>query len=136
MVDVTGRAQLLLDFTPDWFDQSRSGLACHAARCITDHVVLAQLDLSNGKYGKSDAHFAGNGLSDRGAVYVHAGIFDELFVFKPAGSGETHYFLVRRDFAVGAHAMAADAERRLLDGTLDSSGLDPNGGAGYCAIGL
>ncbi len=117
-------------------DQSRSGLACHATRCLAYHVVLAQLDLPIGKYGKSDAYFAGHGLSDRGALYVHAGVFDELFVFKPAGSGETHHILVRRDFAVGAHAMAADAERRLLDGTLDSGGVDPNGGAGDRAAGL
>ena len=70
---------------------------------------MAQLDLSNGKYGKSDAHLAGNGLFDRGAVYVHAGVFDELLVFKPAGSGKTHHILVRRNLAPGADAMAADA---------------------------
>ena len=97
---------------------------------------MAQLDLSNGKYGKSYAHFAGNGLSDRGAVYVHAGIFDELLVFKPDGSGKTYHILVRRNLAPGADAMAADAERSLLEGTLDSSGVDPNGGVRDRAIGL
>ncbi len=35
-----------------------------------------------------------------------------------------------------ADAMAAELERGVLDGTLDSGGVAPNGGAGYRAAGL
>ena len=53
---------------------------------------------------------------DRGAVFTFMLGFSMNFcVFKPAGSGKTHHILVRRNLAPGADAMAADAERRLLE---------------------
>ena len=49
---------------------------------------------------------------------------------------EAPLILVRRFALAGADAMAAELERGVLDGTLDSGGVDPNGGAGDCALGL
>lgn len=111
-------------------------MACHAAGCISDHVVLAQLDLPIGKYGKPDAHFAGDGFPNRGVVHVYAGFFDELCVDEAVGSGEARDILVGRDLAIGANAMAAESKRGLLDGALDSGHMAPDGGVIDCAAGL
>ena len=43
---------------------------------------------------------------------------------------------VRRCAFAGADAMAAELKRGVLDGTLDSGGVDPNGGVRYRAAGL
>jgi len=104
---------------------------------FADHAVLAQLDLSDRQIRRYLYGDTAGMDSLIGVLFTFMLGFSMNFLPGVLSvRARRHDILVRRDSLAGADAMAADVERGVLDGTLDSGGVDPNGGAGDRAAGL